>query len=87
MIPVNELDRLRLGAPLEHGRTAELEILNEDHAIAVGEHGAVGILHDAGALGNLLFRSLKSACDALPLVGMGNHFLHRAFGTGGMGHG
>ena len=89
VIPVHEFDRLRLRSPLEDGGAAEFEILDEHDAITVGKHGAMRILHDAGSLRNFLlcgFRPLKAAGDALPFLGVSDHLLHRALGTGGVGH-
>ena len=89
MIAIHQLDRLRLGSPLEHLGTTELEILDQDHAVSIGQHIPVGILDDATLLGSFRFGFLgpfKSTGDTLPLVRVGDHLIHGAFGTGRAGH-
>lgn len=86
MIPLPQANRLGLGTTLEHRGAAELQILDENDAIAIGEDGAVGILDDSGSLGNLFFRPFKAAGDTLPFVGVFKDFIKGAFGAGWFGH-
>jgi len=89
MIPVDELDRLRLRSSLEHLSAAKLQILDQDDAVAIGEHIAMGILDDATRLRSLrlgLLGPFESAGDTLPLVGVSDHLIHGAFGAGWVGH-
>ncbi len=70
MISIPQPDRLGLGATFEHLRTAELEILDENDAVAIGKHSAVGILDNARAFRNFFLRPFKTAGDTLPFVGV-----------------
>jgi hypothetical protein len=89
MIPLPEPDRLGLRSSLQHRGASEFQILDEGDAIAVSQHGAVGILNDARAVGDISLGGLgpfKATGDAFPFVGMFKDFIEGAFGTGGMGH-
>jgi len=53
VITIDEADILGLGATLKRaGAAAQLEILDEDDGIAVGQDGSVGVLDDSGAVGS-----------------------------------
>ena len=84
MVFVHEADRLGLRAALEHLRAAQLQILDENDAVAVGEHVAVGVLDDERGLrrgGCGFARPLVTAGDAFPFVRKFKdfgHFAHRA---------
>lgn len=71
------------------GGTAQRKILDQDHTVAVAQHGAMGILDHSGPVGNLglgLAFPLMAAGEAFPLAWVFHpvgHFAHRA---GGLAH-
>lgn len=89
MIAIHEADGFGLGAALEHRGTAELEVFDEDHAIAVGEHIAVGVFHHAwgvGGLGRGFAGPFMAARHAFPFVGEFQNFSHFAHRAGRFAH-
>ena len=51
VIAVLEADGFGFRAAFEHLGAAQLQVLDENHTVAIGQHGAVGIFDDAGGLG------------------------------------
>src|SRR5690606_2670393 len=47
VVAVDQADAAHLGADLHHrGRALDLQVLDDDHGVAVGQRGAVGVAHD-----------------------------------------
>ena len=89
MVAVYEADRLGLRAALEHRGTTELQIFDEDDAIAIGEDIAVGVLYYArtgGGFGRGFARPFMTASDAFPFVGKFQNFGHLAHRAGRFAH-
>ena len=89
MVAVHEADGLGFRAALEHRRTAEFQILDEDDAIAIREDVAVGVLHAAragGDFGRGFARPFVAAGDAFPFVGKFQNVIHLAHWAGGFAH-
>jgi len=81
MVAVAEADGLGLRAALEHGRAAEFQVFDEDDAVAVGEHVAVGVLDHARAGGRFrrgFARPFVAAGDAFPFIRMVQNLVHLA---------
>lgn len=87
MVAVHQPDGFGLGATLQHVRSAlERQGLNQDHLVAVRQHRAVGILHDAGFFRfsrALPFVTAGRAFQALRMFQDFGGFAHR---TGGLAH-
>ena len=90
MVAFPQPDGFGFGSALEHLCAPQLEILDQDDAVAVREHGAVRIPDDARGLGLVRLgfaRPLVAARGAFPLFrGIQNlgHLTHR---TGRFAHG
>lgn len=92
MIFIHKADAFDLGAALDDlGGAFELQVLDQDDGIAIGEHIAIGIFDYAGTGG---FRGFShgftgpfmTASNTFPAICMGQDFGHFTHGTGGFGH-
>jgi hypothetical protein len=64
VVALDQADVLDLGADLDDGRRSlELEVLDQGHAVAVGEQVAEGVLPDLGFFSRLI------ATGLVPFVG------------------
>ena len=89
MVAVHEADGFGFGAAFEHLiATAQFQILDQDDAIAVGEHIAVGVLDHAGFGGIGFARALPfvAAGDTFPFIGKFQNFGHLAHRAGRFAH-
>ena len=90
MVTIDELDRLRFGAALEHLRAAQLEVLRQHHAVAIGEDIAMRVPHHPRSIRRfrrLLARPLMPARHAFPFRGKFQHVRHLTHRAGRVGHG
>ena len=83
MVAFPQPDGFGFGSALEHLRAPQLEVLDQDDAVAVREHGAMGVPDNARGLGLVRLgfaRPLVTARGAFPLFrGVQNlsHLTHR----------
>ena len=84
MIAIDEADRLRLRARLQHLRAAlEFEVLDHRDDVAIGEDIAAGVLHHARSLRRLRDGPFVTARQAFMMILESEdlvHFTHRANG-------
>lgn len=85
VIAINEADGLGFRPAFQHLiAPAQLQILNQHHAIAVGEHSAVSIFHHARGIGRFGFGRafpFMTARDTFPAIGVFQDFVHLAHRT------
>ena len=89
VVAVAQADGLGLGAALEHLRAAELQVFDQDDAIAVSKHIAVGILDDArasGSFGRGFARPFVTASDTFIAFGVFQNLGHLAHRAGRFAH-
>jgi hypothetical protein len=89
VIAIAQTNGLGFRAALEDLRTAELQIFDEDDAVAIREHVAVGVLDHARAGGEFRFGGafpLMATRDAFPFVGEFQNLSRLAHRAGGFAH-
>ncbi|MPN38746.1 hypothetical protein SDC9_186271 [bioreactor metagenome] len=90
-VVIDQADAFDLGAFFDDGRGAlDLQVLDQQHAVAVGQWRAVGILDEAGAVvfignGFCMGRPFMGAIGAYQQIAIGIGIVQAALGARGEG--